>query len=197
MKVQELWKIEKQYIIRALAKHRGNKTKASLDLDVTVKTLYNKLYKYQMMQTKDWQALVVEDVPLPAPERPRRVEEFCNLMHENEDLKTKLGNANIELRTLREIQKEGVSKPSLAEVQNPTVQLFEQWKTLTRIARDKKLENDKYELTNAENFAVAMLSGVPYFTKINDGESIIKLTMTTIECDVKWTGSQFQVARRG
>lgn len=42
--------LEKTHIIRILAFHQGNKTKAAQTLGVTIKTLYNKLHRYGLVQ---------------------------------------------------------------------------------------------------------------------------------------------------
>jgi two-component system response regulator HydG len=39
--------VEKHHILRVLAFHQGNKTKAAQALGVTIKTLYNKLHRYE------------------------------------------------------------------------------------------------------------------------------------------------------
>jgi DNA-binding NtrC family response regulator len=44
-----IWEIEKQYVLKALKKYEGNKTKAAKALGITVKTLYNKLHEYEVM----------------------------------------------------------------------------------------------------------------------------------------------------
>jgi two-component system response regulator HydG len=43
-----LYELEKQYIIKALAHFKGNKTKAANVLGIKIKTLYLKLYEYGM-----------------------------------------------------------------------------------------------------------------------------------------------------
>jgi transcriptional regulator with PAS, ATPase and Fis domain len=47
----ELSQIEKRHILRVLSHFEGNKTKAANAMGITVKTLYNKLARYQQEQT--------------------------------------------------------------------------------------------------------------------------------------------------
>jgi two-component system response regulator HydG len=42
--------IEKNHILRTLAYHHGNKTKTAQGLGITIKTLYNKLHRYGILQ---------------------------------------------------------------------------------------------------------------------------------------------------
>lgn len=42
--------LEKRYIVRALEKHGGNKTRAAAELGVTIKTVYNKLHQYGLFE---------------------------------------------------------------------------------------------------------------------------------------------------
>ncbi len=42
--------LEKNHILRTLAHHHGNKTKTAQSLGITIKTLYNKLYRYGVIQ---------------------------------------------------------------------------------------------------------------------------------------------------
>ena len=45
-----LEEVEKNHILRTLAIHHGNKTRAAKSLGVTIKTLYNKLHRYGIFQ---------------------------------------------------------------------------------------------------------------------------------------------------
>lgn len=45
-----LEELEKQHILRILSFHQGNKTKTASSLGVTIKTLYNKLHRYGLLQ---------------------------------------------------------------------------------------------------------------------------------------------------
>lgn len=45
-----LHELEKQYILKALAFHGNNKTEAAEKLGITVKTLFNKLHEYGLME---------------------------------------------------------------------------------------------------------------------------------------------------
>lgn len=45
-----LAELEKNHVLRALAFHRGNKTKAAHYLGITIKTLYNKLHRYGILK---------------------------------------------------------------------------------------------------------------------------------------------------
>ena len=42
--------VEKNHILRTLAYHHGNKTKTAQSLGITIKTLYNKLHRYGILQ---------------------------------------------------------------------------------------------------------------------------------------------------
>ena len=44
--------VEKGHILRALAYNHGNKTKTAQSLGITIKTLYNKLHRYGILQTQ-------------------------------------------------------------------------------------------------------------------------------------------------
>jgi transcriptional regulator with PAS, ATPase and Fis domain len=48
-----LEEVEKQHILRSLAFHHGNKTKTAESLGITIKTLYNKLYRYGVLKQGD------------------------------------------------------------------------------------------------------------------------------------------------
>ena len=48
-----LAELEKKHIITALHRANGNKTIASQNLGITIKTLYNKLHQYGMMGDKN------------------------------------------------------------------------------------------------------------------------------------------------
>ena len=43
--------VEKGHILRTLAYHHGNKTKTAQSLGITIKTLYNKLHRYEILQS--------------------------------------------------------------------------------------------------------------------------------------------------
>lgn len=43
--------VEKSHILRTLSYHHGNKTKTANSLGITIKTLYNKLHRYGILQT--------------------------------------------------------------------------------------------------------------------------------------------------
>jgi two-component system response regulator HydG len=43
--------VEKNHILRALAYHHGNKTKTAQSLGITIKTLYNKLHRYGILNS--------------------------------------------------------------------------------------------------------------------------------------------------
>lgn len=45
--------LEKNHILRALAYHQGNKTKTAHSLGITIKTLYNKLHRYGILQSPE------------------------------------------------------------------------------------------------------------------------------------------------
>ncbi len=45
-----LEELEKQHILRILSFHQGNKTKTASSLGITIKTLYNKLHRYGLLQ---------------------------------------------------------------------------------------------------------------------------------------------------
>lgn len=45
-----LEELEKKHILRSLVFHQGNKTKTAQNLGITIKTLYNKLHRYGMLQ---------------------------------------------------------------------------------------------------------------------------------------------------
>ena len=45
--------VEKNHILRTLAYHHGNKTKAAQGLGITIKTLYNKLHRYGILKTAE------------------------------------------------------------------------------------------------------------------------------------------------
>lgn len=45
--------IERSHILRSLAFHQGNKTKTAHSLGITIKTLYNKLHRYGVLQSSE------------------------------------------------------------------------------------------------------------------------------------------------
>jgi DNA-binding NtrC family response regulator len=47
--------VEKNHILRALTFNQGNKTKTAQSLGITIKTLYNKLHRYGIVQTQNAQ----------------------------------------------------------------------------------------------------------------------------------------------
>jgi transcriptional regulator with GAF, ATPase, and Fis domain len=62
-----LEEVEKNHILRALAFHHGNKTKTAHSLGITIKTLYNKLHRYGVIQQQPAAgATVASPVPSPA-----------------------------------------------------------------------------------------------------------------------------------
>ncbi len=52
-----LEEVERSHILRALAYHQGNKTKTAHTLGITIKTLYNKLHRYGVVQAAPESAL--------------------------------------------------------------------------------------------------------------------------------------------
>ena len=44
--------LEKNHILQMLAYQQGNKTKTAKMLGITIKTLYNKLHRYGMLETE-------------------------------------------------------------------------------------------------------------------------------------------------
>jgi two-component system response regulator HydG len=58
--------VEKNHILRALSYHHGNKTKTAQSLGITIKTLYNKLNRYGVMQPVGQSG----QQALPQPEAP-------------------------------------------------------------------------------------------------------------------------------
>jgi DNA-binding NtrC family response regulator/putative methionine-R-sulfoxide reductase with GAF domain len=48
-----LFNLEKQYILDTLSHHLGNKTRAAKALGITVKTLYNKLHNYGLIEVRE------------------------------------------------------------------------------------------------------------------------------------------------
>lgn len=47
--IKTLAEIEKNHIIEVLSKCNGNKTKTAKSLDISIKTLYNKMHEYGLM----------------------------------------------------------------------------------------------------------------------------------------------------
>ena len=45
--------VERQHILRSLAYHQGNKTRTAQSLGITIKTLYNKLHRYGILQPQE------------------------------------------------------------------------------------------------------------------------------------------------
>ncbi|MGK5086647.1 sigma-54-dependent Fis family transcriptional regulator [Bdellovibrionota bacterium FG-2] len=52
-----LEEVERSHILRSLAYHQGNKTKTAQSLGITIKTLYNKLHRYGVVQAAPESAL--------------------------------------------------------------------------------------------------------------------------------------------
>ncbi|NBS91442.1 sigma-54-dependent Fis family transcriptional regulator, partial [bacterium] len=47
-----LEQIEMEHLLRVLEKHQGNKGAAAAELDISLKTLYNKLNKFQELEQR-------------------------------------------------------------------------------------------------------------------------------------------------
>lgn len=59
-----LEEVEKNHILRTLAYNQGNKTKTAQSLGITIKTLYNKLHRYGIIQAADGSARALPEANL-------------------------------------------------------------------------------------------------------------------------------------